>query len=871
MSLRTNAVKIQAFAGALYGIQLGTTTMAQVNADITTNGGLLNTLNGYYATAFGSVANATVAASVAANLGLTGDALASGTTYITAQLNAAAAGARGAVISNILDLFAGLTSDATFGAAATAWNAKVEAANAYTGATNTAIGATVGQGAAFALTNGTDIITGTVGNDTFTANPSVVIDTTDGSQAVVDTFQIVDNINGGAGTDTLNITVANATTDGQPNLTFIENVNVKFNAAGKLNLGAAIGVETITVANSTAAAAVNGVGAVANLAVANQKTNVAFDGQTATTLALSLNNVGTVSATAPVQVLVDLGAVAASKAKTLNITTNASNVEVIDTVGGNVATAATIAATGTNTLKLTDGLALASLAVTGAGSVDLSSVALVKLATLTVGDGGITFTTGDSTATTFSATTGAGKDVLTVDGANVKAISTGAGDDKVTTATDPLIDTASIDLGSGDDTLTLHAAPAAGGVALSGGEGKDTLAVAADDFNTISGYSAAHLAKITGFEVLSLSDANIANATTIDLSKIAGLIGFQSQGVAAAGTATVTNVGANADIILKGDLVANDGVLTVTLKDATGTADVVNLTLNSTIDQNNNGTVDTTSATVTTTIAGVETINVNSTGTLSTAVTAPNKTDIAVNTLDLTATALTALKVTGDQSLSFTSAAGMTKLASIDASAATAGLTFSGAAADMTTATASVAMNIKGSATAANNLTGSGRADTITGGSARDTITGGAGGDTVTGNGGNDKFTFAAGNSSIGTGKFDTITDFVANTKGVGPAGALTAIGATGVADADLTGDVLSFLQFGNGSGGVVVDVLGSAADATTFLANNAGTANAVIAALDSSTSNLYVDNTGDGVADFFIKLTGVTSINTGAFELTAP
>jgi len=130
MSLRTNAVKIQAFAGALYGIQLGTTTMAQVNADITTNGGLLNTLNGYYATAFGSVANATVAASVAANLGLTGDALASGTTYITAQLNAAAAGARGAVISNILDLFAGLTSDATFGAAATAWNTKVDAANA---------------------------------------------------------------------------------------------------------------------------------------------------------------------------------------------------------------------------------------------------------------------------------------------------------------------------------------------------------------------------------------------------------------------------------------------------------------------------------------------------------------------------------------------------------------------------------------------------------------------------------------------------------------------------------------------------------------------------------------------------------------------
>jgi len=147
-------------------------------------------------------------------------------------------------------------------------------------------------------------------------------------------------------------------------------------------------------------------------------------------------------------------------------------------------------------------------------------------------------------------------------------------------------------------------------------------------------------------------------------------------------------------------------------------------------------------------------------------------------------------------------------------------------------------------------------------------IIGGKGGDTVTGNGGNDKFSFAAGDSSIGTGKFDTITDFVANTKGVGTDGALTAVGATGVAVADLTGDVLSFGKYGTGAGGVVVDVLGSGADATTFLATNAGTANAVIAALDSSTSNLYVDNTGDGVADFFINLTGVTTIDTGAFEL---
>jgi hypothetical protein len=151
MSFRTNALKVQAFAGALFGIQVGTTTMTQVNADITSNGGLANTLNGYYASSFGGVANATVAATVAANLGLTGDALASGTAYITAQLNGAAANARGSVISNILDQFAALSSDATFGAAATAWNAKVDAASAYTGTNNVAIGSVVST---FMLTAG---------------------------------------------------------------------------------------------------------------------------------------------------------------------------------------------------------------------------------------------------------------------------------------------------------------------------------------------------------------------------------------------------------------------------------------------------------------------------------------------------------------------------------------------------------------------------------------------------------------------------------------------------------------------------------------------------------------------------------------------
>lgn len=699
-----------------------------------------------------------------------------------------------------------------------------------------------------------------------------MIDPSNGTQTVVDSLQVVDKLDGGAGTDTLNVTFAQATTNVAPTLTAIENINATFNAAGaKLDLAGATGVQKVTVTGSAQAAVVNNVGAIATLAVANQSKAVSFDGSTATTLGLSFDTVGKVDATTPVEVAVDIGAVAASKATTLNITTNNSNVEVKDTAGTNVATTATIAATGVSEVKLTDGLALTSLTVTGAGSVDVSEVGLVKVSTLTVGDGGITFDTGNSTATTFSATTGAGKDTLTVDGDNVKTISTGAGDDKVTTATAALVATASIDLGAGNDTLTLHAAPAAAGVTLTGGEGTDTLATTYAAYNTISGYGATDLAKITGFETLSITTAALANTNNVDLSKLAGLTSAQILGVATGGAATISGVGANSSVVIKGDIDTNDGALTITLKDATGSSDVLNLTLNDLYTENNN-----TTATVEATndfiiaAAGVETLNVTSTGTASTPFLGAtgNKADGVLNTLTLTDDALVTLNASGDQGFKFISAATQVKLATVDASANTAGANISVAAAK-TDGTAA-AITVKGSATASNALTGSGNADTIVGGSAADTITGGKGGDTLTGNGGNDKFVFAAGDSAIGTGTFDTITDFAANTWGNGTAGAAGT--EADLTDATkVTGDVLSFSVAGTASAakGIKVFVASSAADATTFLANTASADNTQSsAALDSTTNKLYVDVTGDGVTDFYVSLTGVTTLTAAAFDI---
>jgi len=201
--LPTNAAQVQQFAAAMYGIQVGTTTMTQVNADINNAGSLSSALNSYYAVSFGSATTAAVAASVAANLGLTGTLATDGATYIKGQLDAAPATARGVVISNILNLFSTLSADATFGAAATAWNTKVESAVTYSGATDVVAGSTLARGNVFTLLTTPDAVVGT-------ANPDTVVGVLH-STAASGTLAVGDTIDLGAGIDTASITLTGTT------------------------------------------------------------------------------------------------------------------------------------------------------------------------------------------------------------------------------------------------------------------------------------------------------------------------------------------------------------------------------------------------------------------------------------------------------------------------------------------------------------------------------------------------------------------------------------------------------------------------------------------------------------------------------------
>ena len=727
---------------------------------------------------------------------------------------------------------------------------------------NISQGGSLGQ--TFALSTNQDVVTGTAGADSFVASVAVLQ-----GGATTDTLQSFDQIDGGAGSDTLNVTL-NATPSAAvtPSLTSVETVNMRATGAVTLNLGASTGVTAVNVENSTAVATLTSIGGAA-VGVANQKGatgNVNINGSTATALALNLNTVGT-SAT---DIFVDLGSATANAATSFAITANNAHVTFIETTLSAATTSATIAGTGSNeiTFATADLASLTSVTTSGAGSVDLRGGALAVVKTLTGGDGGLKATVTNGTAGAVTATTGGGADTLSFVGAGVKSVSTGAGKDSVSVNTSALSATSTVDLGAGDDALTFMTAgfQFAAGATLSGGDGTDTIGMAKADYGTISTYTAANLAKVTGFEVLSITDALAGD--NIDVSKITGIVSFTAaNGLTAA--ATASNLGANSTVTLAG-AAANSAVLTATLK-ADTSADAMTLVINKDFAGNNDTTATPYPATTAVTAADVESLTVNSTGNNTGLPFTPvdgYKADTATNTLNLTGSnKLTGVTVTGDQALVLASTLAMTKLATVDGSANTGGLSFDGSLADMTTATSSVAMTITGSATAANSLIGTGRADTIVGGAKADTLVGGAGADALTGGAGNDIFAYSVPNDSTLV-NLDTIADFSANTFGNGTAGA-AGTGAGVVASR--TGDVIQLnvgaLQL---AVGVKVGVQANASDAQTFLQNVAAdaTIDEVGVALDSSSGRLYIDWDSTGTADSVIQLTGATTITAAAFVL---
>lgn len=689
------------------------------------------------------------------------------------------------------------------------------------------------QGQTFTLTVNQDNFTGTADNDTFNAAAAQ-----DGAGTLINTLQSVDAIDGGAGTDTLTATLAQAN-EVAATIKNIENVNVRFaDAKAILNLSNTTGLSAVTVADSTTAGSLKAIGALADLTIKNQNQNINVAGTagTATTLALKLDTVGTNVAGTITPITLDLGVDNASAATTANITANNAYVKV-DSTKADVITTATIAATGTNALTFTDsGTTLTKVTITGAGSVDLSGAALAKVTTFDA-----------------SASTGAIKAELT-ESAKAVTITTGTGND-VIDADAVATAGSSANLGAGNDTLYVGANLAAFDKGVDGGEGTDII-------NIIDGskLDATTSKYITNFETLDVSggtgnyDVSLNSFATVQIDEaiagaLVGAVDFKN----AADTFTLT-IASKAKTNSNFDVAKN---ITVTGKDyagttAKGTAETFTLVANLN-DGNKDNAADGDINAQTVTVAGVENVVINANVTTLDGGTDALKASKSTLTAKIVATEAEVLTIKGDASVDLSGVTTIGVVNKVDASASTGNVT--------------VKMSTQGNSVA---YTGSEGVDTYTASAKGDTIYTGKGADVVdlTASTGAARDTFvlkAATDSQVTDTSKDGKITLAADTG----FDAITKFDIGG----GITADRIDLTNFGFSGAQRGVENVNAKVAGTTDLtsvvdlfSSVAGDRGVAFSNLGGADTYVFVDANKDGnftaADDIVIKLTGVTSIS---------
>jgi len=413
-SITSNGTVIVRVAAGLYGLAPGNAIYSElVNASYT--GGVNALVNNLYTSDFGTQTTKAVAATIVANLGITGDGVSGAQNFVEGQLTATAASARGAKVVELLNLFAGLT-DATYGAAAATWNTKVTNAvtTAQTSGSSDAAFSTVSSaltGKSFALTAGIDASVGTAGNDTFS-----------GTQ---DTTNTTDSIDGGTGADTFVYTTSGAGIALSSGVKNVETLTVTLTAdkSSAFDVKSATGYTTVSVLNTAFNAQVSNVAKAAKVVLENFTGNkTATIGYLASDLTgsadsvtLELNRVG--SSTQGVTIS---AADAGIETQVINSTGSATNYVASATLSDSTKT---LTITGDQKVTITD-LVISTPALktvdasanTAGVSIDLV-VGTARDLSVTGGAGNDTFTFGDSLTIDDTLNGGDGTDTISVSGA----------------------------------------------------------------------------------------------------------------------------------------------------------------------------------------------------------------------------------------------------------------------------------------------------------------------------------------------------------------------------------------------------------------------------------------------------------------------
>ena len=531
-----------------------------------------------------------------------------------------------------------------------------------------------------------DNLAGGAGNDSF----SGVIANVGAANTTGTTFQAGDVVAGGAGTDTLNISVSGGTvgTNAAVTMTGIERVVVNNVNGAAQSISMALADSSLTTVGHTAS---------------NDNSVTTFTGLNKI-VASELSN-GSAGITLTYNTAVVAGSADAATLTLANQTGGTFTSDGIETLN-------VVSNTLANTITL--GSSHTAVNVSGAANLNLGTVP-VSVATLNAAP-----FTGNLTATLSSLATqvvtgGAGNDVITA-GTNlsgVGAVNAGAGTDTLVSTADAVIATAADGARyTNFETLSILAATT--------GAGNTTRS---QDMSLVGGI-------------------NTVNVTS---TRADGQLGDTTHGV------TLSNLSATLNTLnitgqRNNDLTATDDFdVTVTATRAINTAaDAITVNLGT-----STATVGTTATatgtlaaggnTLALSLANEESITINSLG-------GATGTNFLAGITDTSATSLT---FTGARDLSFASLSG-TATRTIDGSAMTGALimgtnaatvasTITGGAGADTLTGGSAADNISGGA-GNDSISGAAGADVISGGDGADTLVGGSGVDNLSGGAGNDTF-----------------------------------------------------------------------------------------------------------------------------------
>ncbi len=599
----------------------------------------------------------------------------------------------GSSLQALQNVVGAVTSSAT-----TVTTAKASVDNVQTPGSTFTLTASADAGAAF---------TAGAGNDTF--------------NALATTLNTGDSLVGGAGTDTLSLSVdltANTAVAGFI-LSGIERVNVAMTDGD----GATAETLTMNMVNSDASTlAVSGLGSTTaedTVTFNNVAAGTTIAMANATDLNVTANFVAAATAGTANTVSVSLNGAASTAAGDSDLTIGSGFETINVAISGAASRVNDIVTTSATTMNISGDQNLTVRAALDASLATVNASALTGNLSVVVGDRAAEVTNPSTVdLADLTLTGGVGND--TIDASTA------------TTATQEL----RIDGGAGNDTVTIgqvvaNASATTVGDVLMGGEGADTLAGDVDLFDGgTAGFTGTTAATgISGFETLSLSgfdaEANIVNVSNISADITTIKIGSATGGnttlnFGTAGAYTV-NVGGNAAIL-------DDDTLTV---DAAGTGTADSLTISNANAATGTAQIGANDTNITAT--DFETVTIN-TGSYSTA------TAQLVNAINV---GTNALVLTGSNGLTTTATTGIITASSINASAMTGALIMNVAAATGLT-------SITGGS-AGDTLRGD-SASTISGGGGNDTIVGGTGSDTLNGNDGNDNITTGTGNDTVSGG-----------------------------------------------------------------------------------------------------------------------